>query len=165
MTLLIDESKDTDADLSDPAELARRYVALWNEPDPAVRRDLVRQLWAEDGGQTTSSPQEVVAVATAVGFPGPPLVVRGYRQLDTRVDRAYEEFVGSGRYVFRGAGTPARLGDVVKLNWEMVENATGEVVGAGLDVLLLDRGDRIEEDYQFILELTAPRPGQPGSED
>ena len=30
-------------------ELADRYVALWNEPDPDQRRRMIAGLWTEDG--------------------------------------------------------------------------------------------------------------------
>src|ERR1700688_4329275 len=33
----------------DAQELVERYVAVWNEADPAVRRDRIRSLWAPDG--------------------------------------------------------------------------------------------------------------------
>ena len=41
-----------------PTELAERYVALWNEPDPERRRATVRAIWSEDGGQILAPPQE-----------------------------------------------------------------------------------------------------------
>ena len=34
--------------MSDIDELARRYLASWNERDPARRRALVDELWTED---------------------------------------------------------------------------------------------------------------------
>lgn len=31
-----------------PAETVDRYIAMWNETDPASRRDIIRGLWSED---------------------------------------------------------------------------------------------------------------------
>jgi hypothetical protein len=141
--------------LPDPDDLARRYVALWNEPDPEARRAAIREVWAPDGSQLTTPPQEIVDAARAVGFPAPPLAVRGHRHLEVRVTRAYDEFVGSGKYLFRAAGRAQRLGDVLTLRWEMVPAEGGDlsddVVGAGLDFLTLDGDDRIRTDHQFIV--------------
>ena len=33
-------------------QLVDRYVALWNEPDPDVRRHAIRALWAPDGASS-----------------------------------------------------------------------------------------------------------------
>jgi hypothetical protein len=147
-----------DTTIHDPDELVRRYVALWNEPDPAARRAAIRQVWAPGGGQLTTPPQEIVDAARAVGFPAPPLAVHGYHELDARVDRAHEEFVAPGKYVFRvAAGQTRRLGDVVTMRWEMVpaEDADGDVggdvAGSGLDFFTLDADGRIVMDHQFVL--------------
>ena len=43
-----------------------------------------------------------------------------------------------------------RLGDVVKFTWDMVPADGGEVAGTGLEVLVLEKDDRIKTDYQFI---------------
>ena len=32
-------------------QLADRYLALWNEPDPERRRRMIAELWTEDGSQ------------------------------------------------------------------------------------------------------------------
>ena len=34
--------------ISDPNEFAHRYVAVWNEPDPELRRQVVADVWATD---------------------------------------------------------------------------------------------------------------------
>ncbi len=39
---------------------------------------------------------------------------------------------------------------MVKFNWEMIPADGGEVAGAGLEVLVLDKDGRIKTDYQFI---------------
>jgi hypothetical protein len=139
-----------DVAVVDPASLAERYVALWNEPDPDVRRTIIRGLWAPAGEHVLDPPQELRQPAHALGFEAPTLEVRGYAAIETRAVRAYEEFVAPGQYVFRPRDNAARLYNIVKFNWEMVSTATGEVAGVGLEVLVLDERGRITTDYQFV---------------
>jgi hypothetical protein len=136
--------------VADPQPLVERYVALWNEPDPAVRRAGIRDLWARDGAQVLQPPEDMRTAAAALGFPSTTLEVRGHDDLEFRVTRAHEEFVAPGRYRFRARPNAARLHDVVKFNWEMVDGGDGSVAAVGLDVMLVDPEDRIRVDYQFI---------------
>lgn len=133
-------------------ELADRYVALWNEPDPATRSALIRELWAPDGNQVLVDPPEAIRdAAAALAFPVPPLEVHGYDALEARVTRAYEMFVEPGEHVFEAAGEPfVLLSNVIGFRWSMVSTATREVVGGGLDVVALDGEGRIRTDHQFI---------------
>lgn len=132
-------------------ELADRYLAMWNEPDPEPRRKLVRELWAEDGAQIlVDPPEDMRNAATRLNFPIPPLEVRGHVALERRVERAYEMFVGPGehRFVQRGEAT-LLLKQVVACTWSMVTQ-DGTVVGGGMDVLALDEDGRIRTDHQHI---------------
>jgi hypothetical protein len=51
-------------------EITRKYLAVWSEPDPAVRRAAVAGLWAPDG----------VEFIDGIQF-------RGHDELDARVTR------------------------------------------------------------------------------
>jgi len=84
------------------------------------------------------------------GLRAPTLEVRGYAAIEARAARAYEDFVARGEYVFRSRDNAAVLRNIVKFNWEMVSTATGEVAGAGLEVLMLDDQGRITTDSQFV---------------
>jgi len=132
--------------------LADRYVALWNEADPQVREDLVHGLWTEDGAHVIADPPEEIRTAAAnLAFPAPSLEVRGHAALLGRVARAHEMFVAPGTYAFRLREEPRRLlAGVVALRWSMVDVATGDVAGGGLDVLALDDDGRIRLDTQYI---------------
>ncbi|MCO5993644.1 hypothetical protein [Actinoallomurus rhizosphaericola] len=136
----------------DVKELAGRYVAQWNEPDPATRSAMIRELWAQDGFQVLADPpQEIRQAATALAFPAPPLEVRGHAAMDARVSRAYEMFVAPGEHVFEAAAEPCvLLSNVIGVRWSMTSTRSGEAVGGGLDVLALDDDGRIRADYQFI---------------
>ncbi|AQZ69074.1 hypothetical protein BKM31_53215 [[Actinomadura] parvosata subsp. kistnae] len=136
----------------DVKQWADRYVAQWNEPDPATRGALVRDLWASDAVHVLIDPPEAIRdAAAAIAFPAPPLEVRGHDALEARVRRAYEMFVAPGEHVFEAAGEAVLLlPRVVGVRWSMVSTRTGEAVGGGLDVLALDEDDRIRTDHQFI---------------
>ena len=134
--------------MNDPRDLASRYAAVWNEADGARRRAAVAELWSDDAVHMLQPPEEVRDAAAALDVASL-FVVRGHSELEARVARAYEEFVQKGEFSFRSRGNAARVGDAVKFNWEMV-SADGEVVGVGLEFLILDADGRIKHDYQFI---------------
>src|SRR5690349_5372445 len=108
-------------------ELSERYVALWNEPDPATRSEQVRALWREDGRHLLQAPAEIRERAEALGFPQAALEVRGHDALEFRAGRAYAEFVAPGDFRFRGRGAPTRVGESLRLQWEMIDRG-GAVV-------------------------------------
>jgi hypothetical protein len=130
-------------------DLVERYVAMWNEPDAEVRHKAIRELWAHDATHAVEAPEEARAIARDVGFRTATLDARGYDELDYRVTSAHESFVAPGTYVFRSQGNAARLGNIVKFNWEMVTN-DGDVAASGLDVFVVDDDGRIRADYQFV---------------
>jgi hypothetical protein len=130
-------------------ELAARYVAVWGEADAGKRRDAIEALWTDGGKHVLHPPQDIREAAAGLGFAAPALEVRGYDALEARVARAYQEFVADGKYAFRSAGDPVRLNDLVTFSWQMLDVAADEVVGGGLEILLLDDGDRIVTDYQI----------------
>ncbi|WP_338702486.1 hypothetical protein V2W30_34305 [Streptomyces sp. Q6] len=134
----------------DAQDLADRYAAVWNEPDPGLRRKAVEDLWARDGVHVLRPPQEMRAEAGRLGFADAVLVARGHTELTARVARAHEEFVASGEFTFRAApDAAAALEDVVTFRWQSVRVASGEVTGGGLEFVTVDEDGRITRDYQF----------------
>jgi hypothetical protein len=131
-------------------ELADRYVALWNEPDPDSRRRLIAELWTEDGTHILQPPQEIreIAAGPGIGLTAT-LEARGHAALEARATSAYEEFVAPGSFSFRRRDNVERLADVVKFSWEMISTG-GEVAAVGLEFLILGPDGRIRRDYQFI---------------
>lgn len=128
--------------------LLDRYSAIWNEPSAEHRRAMVSELWTEDAVHVFQPPQEVLDAAAALNVIGI-FQARGHSELEQRVARAYEEFVGPGEYSFRRAGEPKRVADAVRFAWEMVA-ADGTVAATGLEFALLAADGRIRLDYQFI---------------
>jgi hypothetical protein len=146
---MIDGEVMTDIDI-DVRELVGRYVAVWNEPDAGLRRAAIRELWAEDGAHILQPPQQIRQAAAGLGFNSTTLQARGHDALETRVARAYQEFVAPGQFTFTSRDNAARLGNVVKFNWDMVPTGGSDAAGAGLEILMLDEDGRIKTDYQFI---------------
>src|SRR5688500_13274274 len=133
------------------AELAEKYLALWNEPDADRRRRMIAELWTEDGRHILQPPQEIREIAAQPGL-GLRAIreARGYEEIEARVASAYEHWVGSEGLSFRARADAERLGDVVKFHWEAVAK-DGEVFAAGLNFLVLTADGRIERDYTFVV--------------
>lgn len=133
----------------DAQHLADRYIALWTEPDNALRRGAVESLWAPDGAHVLHPPVAIREAADSLGFASGSLRACGHDAIERRVVRSYEKFVASGEYSFRSRQDAVRLEDVVKFSWEMVPVAGGEVVGGGVEFLVLDQDGQISADYMF----------------
>src|ERR671930_2679754 len=99
------------------AELAEKYVALWNEPDADRRQRMIAELWTEDGTHILQPPQEIRAIAAQPGIAMTAILkARGYKEIEARAASAYEHWVGSEGLSFRGRDDAERLGDVVKFH-------------------------------------------------
>jgi hypothetical protein len=132
------------------AELAEKYLALWNEPDADRRRRMIAELWTEEGRHFLQPPQEIRGIAAQPGIGLTAILeARGYGEIEARVASAYEHWVSSEGLSFRGRDAAERLGDVVKFHWEAVAK-DGEVFAVGLNFLVLAADGRIERDYTFV---------------
>jgi len=112
---------------------------MWNEPDPARRREAIAALWAEDGANFT-----------------PSIEARGHEALEARVTAAHEKWVKAGGFVFRAMKNAEAHHGGVRLYWEMVPAGGGEVAAVGFEFLLLGDDGRIRLDYQFLDRPPAP---------
>jgi hypothetical protein len=110
-----------------------RYVAMWNEGDTAARHDLVVELWAEDAANFTQS-----------------FVVHGHQEIEARVKRSYDTYVGPGTYVFKVAKPAAAHHDAIRIDWEMIDPRSGSAASTGSEFITLDDEGRIVNDYQFL---------------
>jgi hypothetical protein len=133
------------------AELAERYVALWNESDPDRRRRMIAELWTEDGSHILQPPQEIREIAARPGLGmTATLEARGYAEIEARATTAYDEWVASEGLSFRPRDDAERLGDVVKFHWEAIAR-DGEVFAVGLNFLVVASDGRIVRDYTFVV--------------
>jgi hypothetical protein len=119
--------------MSTAQELADRYVAVWNETDPAVRRKSIAELWTREGQHYART-----------------LEARGYDELEKRITGSHVKNVRGGGYRFRANNNAQALRDVVTFGWEMLAVAGGDVAASGSIILVLDDQGRILTDYQFF---------------
>jgi hypothetical protein len=132
-------------------ELTNTYLALWNEPDADRRRQMIAELWTEDGRHILQPPQEIREVAAQPGIGLRAILeARGHAEIEARATSAYEHWVGSEGLSFRGRDDAERLGDVVKFHWEAVAE-DGELAAVGLSFLVLAADGRISRDYTFVV--------------
>jgi hypothetical protein len=116
------------------SELTRRYLAVWNESDQSARRPAVESLWGPDG----------VEFVHEVQF-------RGYDELVARVGRAYDAFVGTGKYTVTGGEDVTVHGDIVTFSAHLTE-PSGEAAWTARVFLLLDGNGQIWEDYHVVVK-------------
>ena len=129
---------------------AEQYLALWNEPDSGRRRQMIAELWTEDGRHILQPPQEIRAIAAQPGIAMPAILeAGGYEEIEARARSAYEHWVGTEGLSFRGRDDSDRIGDVVKFHWEAIKD--GEVAAVGLCFLVLAADGRIRRDYTFVV--------------
>src|SRR5918994_3218345 len=99
------------------AELAEKYVALWNEPDADRRRRMIATLWAEDGRHILQPPQEIRGIAARPGLAMTAILeARGHEEIEARAASADEHWGGSAEVSFRGRDDAQRLGDGLKFH-------------------------------------------------
>ncbi len=134
--------------MNNAEQLAERYTAVWMEPDRDRRRKAIADLWSEDAIHILQPTQEVYEAAAERAV-NPTWQVRGHDELEARVSSAYEDFVASGQMSFQLRDGAKRLGDVVTWRWEGV-SPDGDVLGSGLEFVILAADGRIATDYQFV---------------
>ncbi|WP_327147204.1 hypothetical protein [Nocardia sp. NBC_01329] len=143
------------SNLSNEHELIRltdSYIALWNEADPEIRRERLRELWSDDGVQVLVNPPQGMREALAtLAVPLPSVEIRGRAAMEGRVRAAYEMFVAPGENEFAPGGPAMRLaGNLIGIAWRMVATKDGAVTGGGYDVVLVGDDGRIRWDHQYV---------------
>jgi hypothetical protein len=119
--------------MSNMNAFVEKYISIWNEPDRTARRLRIRELWVEDA-------HHLAKTLEAVGYDG----------IESRVATAYEKWVKEKGCVFRlRDGVDGHHG-TIKLRWEMLPAAGGDVISVGFDFLVLAEDGRIRTGYQFI---------------
>ena len=114
--------------------LADRYLAAWNQTDPAARRALVEELFTED-----------------VRYTDPLADVEGRAALDATIAAVQEQFPG---FVFRLAGPADAHHDQVRFTWHLGPE-DGEPPITGSDVAVTDGDGRIRTVLGFLDRVPA----------
>lgn len=113
------------------------FVSVWNERDPARRREMVRTLWAPNGRHLMGAQD-----------------VQGHSALEERVAASNQHNVIEKGYIFRPATAIQSLPGVIKFRWDMARSTSGEVISHGVGFLAINDEARIVCDYLFT-ELIA----------
>ena len=116
------------------AALADRYLAAWNETDPAARRALVDALFTED-----------------VRYTDPMADVSGREQLAGLIGAVQAQFPG---FVFRPAGDADAHHDQVRFTWHLGPEGV-EALVTGFDVAVTDGDGRIRTVLGFLDRVPA----------
>lgn len=111
-------------------ELADRYLMMWNEPDPMIRRRQIRELWAHDG----------VLISDAS-------VSKGPAAIEARATGMRKAHAAKGLRFASANSTQAHHG-LIKFSWKLAGPDDAETV-AWTDLIILDESGRIRFDYQF----------------
>lgn len=115
---------------NEPNELADRYLAVWNEPDPMIRHRQILDLWAD----------EAVLISEA-------LVSKGRAEIEARAAEMHNSHVAQGLRFLSANSTQAHHG-LMKFSWKLSDR-DDTVTATWTDLMVLDEDGRIQFDYQF----------------
>jgi hypothetical protein len=106
------------------------YIAIWNETDPARRRELIAQTWTED--------------ATYVD---PMMAGEGPDGIDAMIAGAQSQFPG---HRFKLSAGPDAHNDRVRFAWELYGPDGGAAVAAGTDFATVSSDGRLRAVTGFL---------------
>jgi len=109
----------------------QRVVAMWNEPDPAARRERIAALWQPDGAHVNSE-----------------RTCRGHAAIEHEAARVWAMCGARGRR-FRCPGRIDGHHGAVRMDWELVGDDGTSVLAAGTNLLLIGPDARVQRDLQF----------------
>ncbi len=111
------------------SDLVERYLACWNETDPAARRDLVEEIWAADAQ-----------------YVDPLVDVSGHDAIDATIHAVQEQFPG---FVFSRVGAEDSHHQQTRFSWGLGW-ADREPVIVGFDVAVTDEDGRLTNVLGFL---------------
>ncbi len=120
--------------MTDPNTTIDTYFRMWNETDPATRRELVGQVFTEDG-------RHVDPLADVAGYPA----------IDQMVAGVQDHYPGA---TLRRTSAIDLHHDQARYGWEL-RTPDGTVVVSAIDVARLADNGRIEHVAAFFGDLSA----------
>jgi hypothetical protein len=115
-------------------DLADRYLAVWNETEPAARSAAMGELFTDD-----------------VRYTDPLVAAEGRAALDATIGAVQQQFPG---FFFRLSGPIDAHHDQVRFTWELGPDGQ-EAPVAGFDVVVLDGDGRIRTVLGFLDRVPA----------
>lgn len=119
--------------MSDLTKTAERYLEIWNEADPQVRLEKIREVWTED--------------ATYID---PMASVSGHEGINALIGAARDQFPGM---VFSLLDTVDAHHDVARFRWGLAPEGASEPLAIGFDVAKAGADGRLEAVYGFLDKL------------
>ena len=115
-------------------DVITRYLACWNETDPAARRTLIEETWAEDAS-----------------YIDPLAEARGRDAIDATIAAAQGQFAG---YVFTLAGPVDAHHRQARFTWGLGPQGAEPLV-LGFDVAVTDDDNKIRTVLGFLDKVPA----------
>ena len=116
-------------------ELAERYIAAWNETDPAARERAVAELYAADAR-----------------YVDPLVDAAGREAIAATIGAVQGQFPG---FVFRLVGPVDAHHDQARFRWELGPAGAPEAPVAGFDVAVRDADGRLASVFGFLDRVPA----------
>lgn len=116
------------------SDLNERYLACWNETDPADRRALIEQLWAADATYTD-----------------PMVDVRGRDEIDATIAAVQQQFPG---LEFTAGTAVDAHHNLARFTWGLGPSGSAPIV-EGFDVVVLDDSGQISAVHGFLDKVPA----------
>jgi hypothetical protein len=113
----------------DTQELAQRYIASWNEVDPAARRQRIDGLWTENARYTD-----------------PMMQADGQDGITSLIGGVHSQFPG---YRFALTGQADGHGRYLRFSWSLAP-ADGQAVARGTDFATVAADGRLSEVTGFL---------------
>jgi hypothetical protein len=112
------------------ATVVEDYIAVWNEADPARRRELIARTWTEEGT-----------------YVDPLMSGAGVEGIDAMVAAAQAQFPD---HRFELSFGPDAHNDVVRFTWTLVANGTGQAAAVGVDFATVAPDGRLDAVTGFL---------------
>ena len=119
--------------MTDIHRIAERYIAVWNETDPARRRALLAEHWTDDAS-----------------YVDPIMRGRGHEQIGALIGAVQERFPG---FRFAREGKVDGYGDSLRFSWTLGPEGEPDLI-KGTDFALLD-GGRLKAVTGFLDKVPA----------
>lgn len=127
--------------MSDATHVIERYIAIWNETDPARRRDLIARTWTEDAS-----------------YLDPLMAGEGPDGIDAMIAGVQQQFPG---HRFRLLGEVDHHHDRVRFAWELGPGDGQPPLVAGTDFGVVAPDGRLRSVTGFLDRM----PGSPDSQE
>lgn len=121
--------------MTDFSTLAQRYIDAWNETDPAARRELVGEVWA-DGAR----------------YVDPMAEAEGVDQIAALIGAVQAQFPG---WTFRLTGPIDAHHDQARFGWTLGPGDAADAPIAGFDVVVTDGNGRLRAVFGFLDRVPA----------